>query len=225
MTAPRTMSTNYITKRKSGIDLRFAIQLMAVEGDDIRSTLTHWGITYGGFRVDKGNGKPLVFKSPKSALKKVKWLKKQRRHRQKWNAIWKKAYKNCPARMAVPMIQRNIIHPPNSVELGEFIKKRAKNRMTIQDGHVIESYKEAGTPYIYGRTAAMARLLGYYATNKRTGRRYPHSLHISGMMANSMMPRDPEKQKLLIRLSKPGGDELALKMLTRMGLGNRYQLT
>lgn len=189
---------------------------------------TEWKVAYSihfdGRTLPKYNGQMMAFKTKQAAKNKVLRVIASRNRRNKWYAIWTAAYKNVPSREANPVRLMEKIHDIGSVSIGDFIVGRAKRKMKIRDGHVIERLKEYGNPYHYGKYAGLARLLGYRVTSRLTGQSKPHGLRVYYAVNNGEVPRDLDKRKLLVRLSKPSGRALAIKILTEQGIINRYKI-
>jgi len=162
--------------------------------------------------------KSVIFTTPKQANK---WISRKTKSDKKeitWRAIWRNAWDNMPVRIS----KHRDWQAREETTVPEFIKGQAKKKMKLVDGKVLE-YRVTHI-YRYGQQSTLARLLGYWARHRQTGRIVPGHNHIYNALCRGSRPKDDAKRELLVALSKPEGKALAIKMLTEMGIIHRYTL-
>lgn len=163
----------------------------------------------------------ITFKSEKAATSYLRRAAKAMASHSEWNIIWSHAIMNVPRRQGVRK-GKYWVKADGPTPVPEYIKGVAKKRTQLVNG-VVYHLHVSKTNYQYGQTACLARLMGMFVTNKKTGRKTPHGLGVLTAMQRGSKPRDPLKARLLKRLADAeSGPALAMKMITDLGYGHRY---
>jgi hypothetical protein len=141
----------------------------------------------------------------------------------KWRKIWTAAFYNMPVRIKHETTKR---WDPLAEKLPvpEYIKGTVgkKPKYQLIDGQVHQLILIT-KKYEYGKSACLARLLGYNIKKKATGRIVPAGLTIYGAIIRGSKPKDPDRRQLLIRLAnKKTGPRLARNLLRQQGILHRY---
>jgi hypothetical protein len=126
-----------------------------------------------------------------------------------WRRTWIKAYYNMPM-----FLMRNTYtvwqeQAPGATPLPAFIKAQAKGKMQLRGKHHIFKKKVITKTLRSSKLLNLSRLLNY-----RRHTQWGVAISVQRGMAFGTKPRDPDKRELLLKLSSPQGQQIALKLLS-----------
>jgi hypothetical protein len=149
--------------------------------------------------------------TPINAVKIDEW---ETRDREYWRKAWKEALAKMPAKIKHHVQERWEIQERGTTPLPEFIKEQAKGNMRLasddfHEGNVLIKKIVTRTPCEYGRTAALAVILGYITTDgKDTKRPRANCCALNAKLREGSRPRNARTRKLLATIPKMTDEEI-----------------
>jgi hypothetical protein len=134
----------------------------------------------------------------------------------KWRKLWAQAIANMPDDHQLKVeFDKWFKLPKGTTPLPEFVVGNAYGTMEARNGFIYQKRKVT-TLVVAAKQALCARICGFTYVDKKTNKLMVNSMGFSTAIGAGQCPRDPARQKLVLRLASGEGKALARELVKKL---------